>query len=324
MVNENRYDRTNSVTGKAEDTATEVVCFGEVLWDSLPEGLFLGGAPLNVAAHLVRLGVPAAIATAVGDDVLGSEAIKRIADLGIATDLVQTDCNVPTGFVDVELQRGSPAYEIRSPAAWDHIVTNERLLARAGEARALVFGTLSQRGSTSSQSIAAIWQASPYSVLDVNLRAPYYNKEVVDASLEVAHLVKLNEEELRLLAGWYGWSNESAAHQCASLAHRFDVSTVAVTRGPNGAALLHEGAWSEDSGEAIDVADTVGAGDAFLAGLLSVLLSSDNHEGSLADVALRFANRLGGLVASRRGAIPPYGPQELVDMRTGAVCHDPE
>lgn len=299
---------------EAKDTSGEVVCFGEVLWDSLPEGLFLGGAPLNVAAHLSRLGVAATIVTAVGDDVLGREAVRRMAGLGVSTDLVQTRQGVQTGFVDVELRQGSPTYVIRQPAAWDDVMCDEQLLARVSESRALVFGTLSQRAPQTRTTLESLWHAAPNLIVDVNLRPPFDHREAVEASLEYANIVKLSSEELIQICAWHDWRG-SDWDRCARLADRFDVSTVVLTRGAGGAAVLHDGRFSEEIGPTVDVVDTVGAGDAFLAGFLWVLFCSEADEVERVGLAIRLANQLGGFVASRSGAIPPYGPEDVARLR---------
>ena len=295
-----------------------VLVVGEVLWDALPDGLFLGGAPANVAVHLARLGVGAALASRVGDDALGREAVRRLAEASVSTELVQTDPALPTGLVAVEVDaEGAARYEILRPAAWDALAATDALLAaatgtpgqaagspgQAAGARALVYGTLAQRDARSRQALAAVRAAAPGAlhVCDVNLRPPHASPATAEASLRGADLVKLNDEELATLAGWF---DLLAAPEGAlrALAERFGLATVCVTRGAGGAALLHGGELHERPGVAVRVADTVGAGDAFLAALLAALLG-----GAGPAAALDRANRLGAFVAGHRGATPPYG-----------------
>jgi fructokinase len=279
--------------------APEVLSVGEVLWDSLPAGLFLGGAPLNVACHLHAQGVRVGMISRVGSDRLGDEARKRIARQGISTELIQVDPALSTGFVEVSLDAdGIPGYEIVEPVAWDAIEFTDALLQRAAEARAIVFGSLAQRNPVTRRTIERLCETTALKVLDTNLRAPYPSPDLVRDSLERADLVKLNDEELRQLAEWFGLPVDPRT-ATAAVAERFDCRMVCVTRGAGGAALWHEGRWSEHPGFPVEVQDTVGSGDAFLAALLAALLA-----GMRDDELLERANLLGAYVATRSGAVP--------------------
>jgi fructokinase len=283
-----------------------VLCVGEVLWDSMPEGLFLGGAPTNVAYHLQRLGQAATLISRVGDDVLGREALRRLDAFGLDTDFIQVDSALPTGFVRVDVDdEGIPAYEIVQPVAWDEIALDERLVARAAEARGVVFGSLAQRQEASRQTVQALSAAGAFAVFDVNLRPPFVDRDIVQVSLEAADCVKLNEDELLEMAAWFGWP-DALREAVGALAEAFGCALVCVTRGGEGAALWHTGEWAEHPGYLVTVRDTVGAGDAFLAALLASVLSGCSDE-----VALDYACRLGAFVASRFGAMPDYGVADL-------------
>lgn len=288
------------------EPSDEILCIGEILWDSLPAGLFLGGAPFNVAGHLRSVGVPSAMVSRVGHDRLGEEALRRARRIGVATDLVQVDPALPTGFVTVELdESGCARYDIVAPAAWDSVELTEALLERAAAARALVFGTLAQRGARSRATLHALLDLPVVKVYDVNLRPPYDDHEIVEVSMARAEVVKLNEAELRTLGDWFGLPEEiREASQC--LAEHFGCRTVCLTRGSQGAAMLCEARWTEHPGYPVHVCDTVGAGDAFLAGFLTAYL-----EGGSDDEVLRRANLLGAFVASRPGAIPPHDSDAL-------------
>jgi fructokinase len=270
-----------------------------VLWDALPEGLFLGGAPFNVACHLRAAGVPAAMVSCVGNDRLGEEALRRGGRYGVGVDLVQVDPSRPTGFVNVTIDAaGNPAYEIVAPAAWDAIVATDELIARAAAARAIVFGSLAQRNALSRRTIERLWESDATMVFDVNLRPPYDDMDVVRRSLHRADVVKLSDTEMRQVAEWFDLGG-SPREAVAALAETFECSVVCVTRGSEGAALWHDGNWTEHSGFQVDVRDTVGAGDAFLAVLLAGLLSGG------ADAALlQHANLIGAYVATQYGAVP--------------------
>lgn len=281
--------------------SSEILCVGELLWDSLPAGLFLGGAPFNVAAHLHALGVPAAMVTRVGADRLGTEALARLVASGVAADMVQIDPVRETGFVSVSLgSEGSPTYEIREPAAWDFVELRSELLERAARSRALVFGSLAQRNPISRGTIEQLRQVATCNVFDVNLRPPFDEPEVVRRSLACANIVKLNESELAQLSAWFGLPTE-LREATRAIAEQFGCKTVCVTRGAAGAVLLHRDRWTEHAGFRVEVRDTVGSGDAFLAALLAGLLAGDDD----ADVLQR-ANRLGAFVATQAGAIPAH------------------
>ena len=283
-----------------------VLCVGEVLWDSVPDGLHLGGAPFNVAAHLARLGRPARLASRVGDDELGREASRRVRASGVDASLVQTDDALPTGFVGVTLDAdGVPSYDIAEPSAWDAIEATPAAAAAAAGSAAVVFGSLAQRDARSRHAIQALVAEAPLAVFDVNLRPPFEDRGTVERSLDASDVVKLSDDELGTLGRWFG--TPGAGHAGAeALARRFDVRAVCVTRGADGAAVWNDGRWTEHRGHPVTVRDTVGAGDAFLAALLSGWLGGADDL-----AALDGACRLGGFVASRSGATPAYDPDDL-------------
>ena len=282
---------------------TEVLCIGELLWDALPAGLFLGGAPLNVACHLSAAGLTATMATRIGADQLGDEAYRRLARYGVRTDLLQVDPLLPTGFVRVSVtEDGNAAYHIVEPAAWDNLETTRMLLERAGAAQAIVFGTLAQRSAVTRDTVRRVLESSALKVLDVNLRPPYDDREIVRDSLRRADVVKLNDDEMRRLASWFDFRGD-LRRTTSVLAETFDCRAVCVTRGRNGAALWRAGRWTEHPGFEVEVRDTVGAGDAFLAVLLAGLLDGTEDE-----ALLHHANLIGAYVATQHGAIPEDQP----------------
>jgi len=280
----------------------EILCVGEILWDALPEGLFLGGAPFNVARNLHALGEEVHFVSRVGDDILGEEALRRLRVQGLDADLMQIDDSLPTGFVRVALDAhtGEPNYEIVEPAAWDAITFTDALQQHVDRAVAIVFGSLAQRASTSRQTIQRLCETDLLCVFDVNLRPPYVDRAIVEHSLRVADVVKLNESELGRLRDWFGFA-EAPEAAMADLAETFDCSAVCVTWGGDGARLWQDGTCSHHPGYAVDVEDTVGAGDAFLSALLSGLLA-----GRGGPSLLNRANRLGAYVAAHSGALPAY------------------
>ncbi|GJG89271.1 hypothetical protein tb265_44520 [Gemmatimonadetes bacterium T265] len=329
--------------------SSEILCVGELLWDALPAGLFLGGAPFNVACHLRAAGLAVAMVSRVGADHLGDEALRRAARYGIATDLVQVDPALPTGLVRVTLdEAGEGGFDIVAPAAWDAIELNDALLGRASEARAIVFGSLAQRSAVTRATVERLWATGALLVFDANLRAPYDDPEVVRRSLRSAAVVKVSDRELWRLASWFGLPGgapggalrrgarrgpapnvggrpntaragargdappvvphgtpQSAPMRetVAALADAFGCRTVCVTRGGHGAALWDDGQWTEHPGFEVEVRDTIGAGDAFLAVLLAGLLA-----GTEARAILQHANLIAAYVATQPGAVPADQP----------------
>jgi fructokinase len=298
---------------KGESEASGVIlCVGEVLWDALPDGLFLGGAVFNAACHLTALGERALFASRVGDDELGREIHRRLVRRGLDPGLLQVDRSLPTGFVVVSLDAaGSPSFEILAPSAWDAIETTPSLLAAAEGARFIVHGSLAQRGSVSRSTLRRLMALGVPRMVDVNLRPPFVDRSVVEQSLQGATAVKLNEDEWRIMTEWFSLSPD-ARSGAESLADRMGLETLCITRGAHGAALWHRGVWVEHPGYRVDVVDAVGAGDAFLAALLHGLL-----QGLEPAVILEEANALGAFVASCRGATPVLNADALARIRRG-------
>lgn len=284
----------------------EILCVGEVLWDALPAGLFLGGAPFNVACHLRAAGWPVTMVSRVGTDRLGEEVLRRAPWYGVGTDLIQIDPQLPTGLVRAAVdEAGNAEYEILEPAAWDAIAADGELVRRARAARAIVFGTVAQRNVTSRTTIETLWESDALMVFDANLRPPYDDRTIVERSLRRADIVKVTEHELARIAEWFGLSG--GLRGCAKgLAERYECEAVCVTSGRSGAALWREGRWTEEPGYEVEVRDTVGAGDAFLALLLAGLLDGADDR-----VTLRHANLIGAYVATHLGAVPLDQPAAL-------------
>jgi fructokinase len=286
-----------------------IVCVGEILWDALPAGLFLGGAPFNVASHLHVLGEAVGVGSRVGDDVLGDEALRRLRARGLSDALVQVDDTLPTGLVRVDLTpTDDPDYEIVEPAAWDALARPDALQDHVDRAAALVFGSLAQRSTPARRTIQRLCKTDGLRVFDVNLRPPHVDRTVVEYSLRLADVVKVNEHELTQLCGWFGLATDPEA-ALADLADTFACSTVCVTLGDQGARLWREGTHWHHPGHPVEVADPVGAGDAFLAAFLSGLLHGRDGE-----ALLNLANGLGAYVAAHPGAFPDYEVSTLDDI----------
>lgn len=282
-----------------------VVCFGEILWDFLPRGAFPGGAPFNVAYHLHRLGLRAHLVSGTGQDLLGDDLLRRLRHWGLATDGITRHRGLPTGYVRAELDAsGNPSYEIATEVAWDQIIPGEDSIRAVFGAQALVFGSLAQRSAVNRASLdrlLAILPADALRVLDINLRAPHDDLPLVRTLAGKCTLLKLNAAEAARLNDEQPGYNREESHARA-LAERHGCRLVCVTAGEHGAGLLAEGAWHWVAARSTTVRDTVGAGDAFTAGLLAGLLL---HKEAPA-AALARACRLGEFVAAHDGATPTY------------------
>jgi fructokinase len=282
-----------------------VACFGEILWDFLPRGAFPGGAPFNVAYHLHRLGLQAHLVSGVGQDLLGDDLLRRLRGWGIGTDGITRHLGLPTGHVRAVLDgTGSASYEIAAEVAWDQIIPGEDSIRAVHGARALVFGSLAQRSAVNRAALdrlLAVLPADALRVLDVNLRAPHDNLTLVRELARKCTLLKLNGAEAARLNDDEPSPGREETHARA-LAANLGGPMVCVTAGENGAGLLAGGAWHWTEARPTTVRDTVGAGDAFTAGLLAGLLL---HR-ETASAALARACRMGEYVASQDGATPAY------------------
>ncbi len=285
----------------------DIISVGEILWDSLPSGLFLGGAPLNVCLHAKELGLSAGIVSRVGSDRLGKEALRRIRRAGVDTSLVQIDEAHETGFVEVELDgKGNPEYKITEDVAWDFIRFDKTAEKKISNVRAVVFGSLALRNSVSREKIIQLLKTTTaLPVIDLNLRYPHYSEKLVNQLLFLGEVLKLNRGELEILSGWFNLSAD-IRKAMEEIARKFDFKLVAVTDGGNGAFLWQEGRWERQKSYDITVKDAVGAGDAFLAALLYGLLNGYSPE-----EILRLSNAAGAFVAGKSGATPSYTLQEL-------------
>ena len=287
-----------------------ILCYGEILWDFLPEGLFLGGAPANVAYHLARHGQDARLLSAVGRYALGEEILRRLRSWDLDTLLIARSAGLPTGSVVASLgDSGDAAYEITPSVAWDQIPADPDAVQLATTASALVFGSLSQRSAFNRAALdrlLAVLPGDALRVFDVNLRAPHDDLDLVRALASRATLLKLNAEEAARLAEDADSEFPGAEEAHARTLHaRHGCALVLVTAGSRGAGLLRDGKdWQWEPGRRVEVADTIGAGDGFLANFLSHLLSGHSSDAEL----LARACRHGEWIATRRGATPAYPP----------------
>lgn len=281
----------------------KVMGLGEVLWDLLPSGKKIGGAPTNFAYHAHALGAEAAVISRVGRDDLGREMTDRIRELGLPVTEVQWDESAPTGTVSVSISRdGIPEYIIHENTAWDRLAATDSALASVRDVNALCFGSLAQRDAVARDAIRRLMAEVPnhsLRVFDINLRQHFYSRDVIESSLRLANILKLNEDELPIVAGLFQIPG-SIREQIQWLANTWDLRVVVLTLGANGSLIFQEGDWSEMGPARVQVVDTVGAGDAFTAAMVMGLL----HGGKLPAVHA-FASEVAGFVCSRDGATPP-------------------
>jgi fructokinase len=299
------------------DTYT-VVGLGELIWDILPDGRQLGGATTNFAYISRLLGDNSVVASRTGMDELGSEAIRKLARMGISTDYIQRDPGHPTGTVRVHVdERGEASYAANEDSAWDYLEWTPLWEELAARCDAVCFGTLSQRAALSSATIKRFLQATrpeALRVFDVNLRHTFFHArrfsdfttELLTDSLRLASIAKLNRGELPRVAAMLGLDGRDEHTFAARLREDFDLRLVAVTRGAGGSLLVSAAGSVEHAGLRVAVVDTIGAGDAFAAALAHYYL-----RGAPLEQLGEAANRTGAWVASHAGATPEVAPDEF-------------
>lgn len=285
----------------------KIIGIGEALWDLLPAGPQLGGAPANFAYHARCLGAHASVVTRVGSDDWGRDILVRFKEFGFPEESVQVDADVPTGTVAVKLSaEGQPQFAINE-GAWDRIVLTDAALKAVATADAICFGSLAQRHKISRTAIQLLVAAAPAAALrifDINLRQHFYSQEIIDQSLKLANVLKLNDSELPIVAAMLGLEG-TTADQLNKLARLYELRLVALTRGGLGSLLYSEGQWSDHPGLPAKVKDAIGAGDAFTAAVAMGLLRKMN----LQEIHQR-ASELAAYVCSQDGATPPL-PEHL-------------
>lgn len=292
-----------------------IICFGELLWDMLPRGKQAGGAPMNVAFHLNRLGLEAYPLTAVGQDEAGEELIAFLKNKDIDTRLIQQN-QYPTGKVLVKLnEKNEASYAIESPSAWDFIQYPESEISSFIENSLLVvFGSLACRNKTSRQTLESLLPHARLKICDINLRAPFYDQDIVSSLLAQADWIKINHEELQLISDWFDPGIKAQKDQAALLLHKFpNAEKLLLTRGDQGAAYFdQDGNFYEHPGFSVKVIDTIGSGDSFLAMFIRQYLN-----GAKIDVALEAACAMGAIVAKHRGATALFDvDQEIKALKT--------
>lgn len=288
-----------------------VLSFGEILFDIIEDENYLGGAPLNFAAHLAQQGVESYIFSSVGNDELGTEALEKIRKIGVKTDFIQQDAHHPTGTVPVEFKKGQPDYTIRENVAYDYIdfeASKESL--RQIDFDVLYFGTLAQRSSQSADALGQLIEQKTFRHIfyDINLRKNCFTTGLIDQSLMRCTILKLNDEEVEVLADMLYGKALSLEELVKQVANDYDIKIVIVTAGAKGCFLYEDRQVHFIKGYPAKVVDTVGAGDSFSAAFVHQYFKKQD-----ALAAADIANQLGAFVASSRGPLPDYS-SEIKEM----------
>lgn len=284
-----------------------VVGMGEALWDVLPEGKKIGGAPANFAYHVSQFGLPSRVVSAVGSDPLGREIVENFTSKGL-NHLIE-EVPYPTGTVQVEIDpAGVPQYDIKENVAWDNIPYTGRLEALAGQTRAVCFGSLAQRNVVSRDTINRFLDAMPQTadslvVFDVNLRQGFYTKDILCNSMKRCNILKINDEELVTVSRMFGYPGIDLQDKCWILLGKYNLRMLILTCGINGSYVFTPGNVSFQPTPKVEVADTVGAGDSFTAAFIASLL-----KGKSVTEAHALAVRTSAFVCTRKGAMPELPP----------------
>lgn len=288
-----------------------VVGMGEALWDVLPEGKKIGGAPANFAYHVSQFGLPSCVVSAVGDDALGKEIVENFTSKGLNQLIAEVP--YPTGTVQVEIDpAGVPQYEIKENVAWDNIPYTARLEQLAERTKAVCFGSLAQRNVVSRNTINHFLDAMPRTddsliVFDVNLRQGFYNKEILCNSMKRCNILKINDEELVTVSRMFGYPGIDLQDKCWILLGKYNLKMLILTCGINGSYVFTPGNVSFQPTPKVEVADTVGAGDSFTAAFIASIL-----KGKSVQEAHSRAVRTSAYVCTKKGAMPIL-PADLTD-----------
>lgn len=290
-----------------------IVGIGEILWDMLPEGKKLGGAPANFAYHARQLGLSSMVVSAIGDDELGGEIETLLAQRELPALLPRVDH--PTGTVDVLLdEKGVPTYKIHENVAWDNIPESSDLIRVAKQTRVACFGSLAQRSPVSRRTIRRFLDEMPdvphcYKVFDINLRQHYYDAETIIACLEQANVLKINDEELVIVSELFGLGGISQDDQCWALLGRYGLKMLILTCGTEGSYVYSLGKVSFQPTPKVEVADTIGAGDSFTAAFMTSIITGWSIE-----EAHKRAVAISAYVCTQPGAMPTL-PEKLAKSR---------
>ena len=290
-----------------------IIGIGEVLWDMLPAGKQLGGAPANFAYHVKQLGLPAKVVSAIGRDSLGDEILSIFKEKEIPSEIALVD--YPTGTVQVTLDKaGVPSYEINEHVAWDYIPFTDKIKELASQTQVVCFGSLAQRSEQSRSAIYQFLDAMPRTdhvlkVFDINLRQQFYTLDILQTSLSKCNILKINDEELAEVSKLFNLAEGTCEVKCRQLIKMYDLSLVILTCGERGSYVLNDSYCSFLATPHVAVADTVGAGDAFTAAFIAGLL-----KGNTIKEAHQLAVAISAFVCTKAGAMPNYSAADILNL----------
>jgi fructokinase len=288
----------------------DIVCFGELLWDMLPSGKVVGGAPFNISNRARALGLEAIVVTSVGNDPLGDELVNIVQTMGNSIKYIQRHETLPTSTVEITVgEGGEPHYTIVHPVAWDDVKLRPELIELVRNAPVFIYSSLGLRDSRSRNVLFELLKYAQLKVCDINLREGNFTKDTIIHMMKNADVLRMNEYELTMAAQWLGLEIDSFEDGIRKLAAHFDYQCVIATLGSEGAMSYRDGQFYRQPVFKVAVKDTVGAGDAFLASYITQML-----KGTSEAAALRFACAVGALTASKNGGTPHITPEEIDDM----------
>lgn len=290
----------------------KVITIGEILWDVFHNGKKAGGSSMNVALNLHKQSVDSSFISAVGDDENGTELLNFLENGQFSTNLIQVNTQLQTSTVVVQLDENHQAtYTIKQPVAWDDIKTTPENIEAVKQADALVYCSLTCRDERSKKTVLELLENAKTKIFDINLRAPFYEKELINELLKKANILKINEDEIAWVRDTFALTGNTDEQVLKQLSSQFDIEIICLTLGDKGACVLKDGKLFKHAGYKVQVADTVGAGDAFLATFIACYL-----QGYPMETILDNACKVGAFVASQAGANPEYN-KKIYHMALG-------
>lgn len=294
-----------------ETINTQAICYGEVLWDVLPEGPQPGGAPLNVAYHLNKLGVPTDIVSKIGNDEQGKRLENRLAGWGLSRNYLQVDTQYPTSEVIAKMTNGNEvSYEIIFPVAWDFITIGDDFRQKLSKSTYFVYGSLASRNKVTRDTLLNLLESDAIKVFDINLRPPFIGHDILKTLLQKADIVKFNQSELEMVQILFGGSLGNEVSQIRFIMEHFNIKEIIITKGESGASYyVNDKAWNIWGNE-VKVKDTIGSGDSFLAAFIASHYNKEHPE-----TILRNAIAMGAFIATKKGGCPEYDMADYQEFK---------
>jgi fructokinase len=294
-----------------QTTILPAVCFGEILWDMLPDGPQPGGAPLNVAYHLTKLGVDTSIVSRVGNDANGRKLELLLGEWGINRRLLQTDEKYLTSEVIAKMNNGNEvSYEIVAPVAWDFIQFPENVVGRIKPSTYFIYGSLASRNDVSRNTLFQLLETDGIKVLDINLRPPFVNRDLLEMLLSKADIVKFNQAELEVAQLLFGGSLSNELSQIQFIQKQFGIAEIIVTKGEFGASYYKNNETYNAWGTEVNVKDTIGSGDAFLAAFIA-----NHYLKQEPQTIINNAVAMGAFIANKKGGCPDYQLSDYINFK---------